>query len=57
MSSMVKKQKSIRLSDEGNDLLERLAKHYGIPQTSVIEMLLRDRARDANLSDKKDQST
>ena len=49
---MVKKQTSIRLSDGGKELLEKLAVYYGISQADVIEMLVRKDARNEGLANK-----
>jgi hypothetical protein len=42
---MAKGAACFRLSDTGKRLLERLAKHHGISQASVLEMLIRREAR------------
>lgn len=40
-----KRNTSFRLSDEALDLLEQLARHFGLTKTAVIEMLLREQWR------------
>lgn len=49
---MTKKQAGIRLSDEGKDLLEKLARHYGISQAAVLEILIRKDARNEGIAKK-----
>jgi predicted DNA-binding protein len=49
---MTKKQAGIRLSDEGKDLLEKLAKHYGVSQAAILEILIRKEARNEGLANK-----
>jgi hypothetical protein len=38
-----------RLTPEGISLVELLLQHYGISQSAVIEILVRDRARELGL--------
>lgn len=42
---MPKGSVGLRLSEEGKRLLERLARHHGVSQAAVIEMLVRREAR------------
>lgn len=41
----MKKKTSFKFSEEAARQLDELAKLYGIPKTSVLEMLVRDRVR------------
>lgn len=43
---------SFRISEEGKDLLYQMTDYYGVSQSSVFEMLLRDRARELGLEPK-----
>lgn len=36
---------TVRLSDTGRFIMDRLQEHYGLSQASIIEMLLREDAR------------
>lgn len=36
---------NVRISDTGRYLMDALQEHYGLSQSSIIEMLLRDDAR------------
>lgn len=40
---------TFRISEEGKDLLYQLQEYYGVSQSSVFEMMLRDRARDLGI--------
>jgi antitoxin component of RelBE/YafQ-DinJ toxin-antitoxin module len=40
---------NFRITEEGKDLLYQLQDYYGVSQSSVFEMLLRERARDLDL--------
>lgn len=40
---------SIRISEEGKRILGLLQEHYGLSQSSVIEMLVREHARQQGL--------
>jgi hypothetical protein len=51
----MKKGTSFRLSEYGLELLERLATRYGLSQAGVLEMLIRDRAREEQLVDAQDR--
>lgn len=42
----MKKKSSYRFSEKVKSLLEALAEHYSITQTAVLEMLVRDKARE-----------
>lgn len=42
---MKNKKTSITISDDAKRLLEELAEKYGVSQTSIIEMLVREKAR------------
>lgn len=42
---MPKRPKSFRLSDEAVQKLAKLAEHFGLTETAVIEMLIREKAR------------
>ena len=42
---MKNKKTSITISDEAKKLLEELAKKYGVSQTSIIELLVREKAK------------
>lgn len=44
-----KKKTTIVLTPEGKSLLEALAKKFGISQTAVLEMTLRDKAKQEGL--------
>jgi hypothetical protein len=44
-----KKKTTMLLTPEAKQLLEALAKKYGISQTALLEMILRDRARQEGL--------
>lgn len=47
MGNMGKKDPtSFRLTDECKALLRELSESFGVPQTGIIEMLVRDKARD-----------
>jgi predicted DNA-binding protein len=48
-----KKATSFRLKPETLDLLEQLKELLGISQASVVEMLIRDRARKEGLTQRK----
>lgn len=37
----MKRSTSLRLSDQARELLSKLAKHWGISQTAVLEMAIR----------------
>lgn len=41
---------SLRLEDEDSQLIEKLAKHYGVSRTGVIRMLLRKCAREEKIT-------
>lgn len=43
------RQTNVRLSSLGNKLLDTLVEYHGVTKTAVIDMLLRDRARDLGL--------
>ena len=43
------RQTNVRLSSLGNELLDALMEYYGVTKTAVIDMLLRDHARDVGL--------
>lgn len=43
--SPAKPHSSFRLSKEARVLLARLAKHYGLNRTSVLEWIIREQAR------------
>lgn len=47
---MAKQLVSIRMSDTGRALLERLQEHLGASQASVFEMGLRELARKENIA-------
>ena len=40
---------SVTLSDEAKKLLEELAKKYGVSQTAILELLIREKARQEGL--------
>ncbi len=40
---------NIRVSDTGKYLMGRLQEHYGLSQSSVMEMMLREEARRLNI--------
>lgn len=42
---MKNKKTSITISDEAKKLLEELAKKYGVSQTAIIELLVREKAK------------
>lgn len=44
---------SFRLSSEGRKLLNKLAEHYGLTQTKVLEWMIREQARSAGLAKKR----
>jgi len=46
---MANKKTSITLSDEAKKLLEELAKKYGISQTAMMELLIREKAKQERL--------
>ncbi len=51
-----KRPTSFRLSDEARELLTRLEAHYGLTKTAVVEMAVRELARQdlpSNLEHKK----
>jgi predicted transcriptional regulator len=41
---------SIRISQEAKDLLVRLAKHFGISQTAILELAIRQLAKQESIS-------
>lgn len=43
------RQTNVRLSPLGNRLLDVLVEYHGVNKTAVIDMLLRDHARDLGL--------
>ena len=47
------KHSSFRLTDEARDLLSRLARHFGLNRTKVLEWLIREKARDCLSSRRK----
>ncbi len=49
---MPKIRTSYALSREALDLLERLAERFGLSRASVLEMLIRDRARAEGMTGK-----
>lgn len=49
MSASTRHRKSFRLSDEANKLLRRLSQKFGISETSVIEIAIRQMAEGNNL--------
>lgn len=42
-------QLNVRISEKGRDILNELQERWGISQRDVVEMLLRDRARELGL--------
>jgi hypothetical protein len=42
---MSNKKTSITLSNEAKKLLEELARKYGVSQTAIIELLIREKAK------------
>ncbi len=40
-----KKKTTFVFTDEGKRLLEELAKKYGVSQTAILEMLVREKAK------------
>lgn len=42
-------QLNIRISDLGKDLVVRLAEHYGLSQAGVLEMIIREKAREIGM--------
>jgi hypothetical protein len=49
MARSVKVQTNVRLTELGRTLLDKLTDLYGVSQADVIEMLIRDRARNEGL--------
>lgn len=47
------KPTSFRLNEEGKKILQFLAEHYGVKETSVIKMLLHEKAREVGLKTRK----
>jgi len=41
---------SIRISQEAKDLLVKLAKHFGISQTAILELAIRQLAKQESIS-------
>lgn len=42
-------QVNVRLIESDKALLDRLAEHYGLSLTGLLEMLIRDKAREAGV--------
>jgi antitoxin component of RelBE/YafQ-DinJ toxin-antitoxin module len=42
-------QVNVRISDLGKNIMSALQDHYGISQAAVVEMLLRDKAREVGM--------
>ena len=41
----IKSKTSFTLSTEALELLTKLSKHFGIPKTNVLELVIREKAR------------
>ena len=46
----VKQKFNFRLSDDAKKLLELMSKKIGIPQTNVLELAIREKAADLNVT-------
>ena len=51
---MTKHATSVRLTDEGKRLLAALARKFGISQASVLELLIRDKAKKEGIKNEND---
>lgn len=49
MSQEKRHKTTFAMSQKADEFLAKLADHYGISRTSVLEMIIRDRARDLGL--------
>lgn len=49
MSQDKRQKTTFAMTQKADDLLAALAEYYGISRTSVLEMIVRDRARDLGL--------
>jgi len=45
MSEDKKKKTSLTLSSQGKALLEKLAAHYGVSQSAMMEIIIREKAK------------
>lgn len=52
----MKRSTSFNLSEEGKRLLRVLSKYFGVSQAGVIEMLVREKAREEGLNDTRSQN-
>lgn len=45
-----KKKTSIQLTREAKELLARLAKHFGVSQSAILELAIREKAARSDMS-------